>query len=272
MPSSKTMPAQSVQRLTAVVRRVARPRARAAAAAAFIAGLAGDLAALWRQPEAHPGTGKFSDRQRTHRGRNNATGDHTHGQGGSYSHIDHDRQADQRHQLSAQAGNHHAGGGGHDHLHSHGSGDHHAGHAGGEAKPTPTPTPTPTPSGHVGGGHGGGGGGGGNGRGNAGSAFFNSPLATKTRRRAHDFAHHHANAGAQTNGISVSTGPDGATIQTHNITYHAAPTTVPTPFPAVTLPHQVAAPRLGAISGTPTPSMHNPADASGGNTSTGFMS
>ena len=239
MADSERGPTKPVRRWTAVVRQVARPRARMAAVAALIAGMAGDLAAHWRQPEAHPGTGSSSHHQRTHGGRHNAPGDHTHGQGRNPSH---------------------------------GSVHHHPGHAGGEAKPTPTPTPTPIPTGDGGGGHGGGGGGSGHGHGNAGSAFFNRPLATKTRRRAHGFAHHHANAGSQPNGISVSTGPDGATIQTHIISYHAAPTPLPTPFPALTLPGQGAAPSLGAISGTPTPSAHHPVDTSGGNTSTRFMS
>jgi hypothetical protein len=245
---------QPVQRIGAFLRRIAQSRARAGAVAALIAGIAGDLAARQRQPNAHGGKGHSSHHEKNH-------GSH---QGAS----DNRSQQEAHHQQhGGHAGTHHAaagGGSGHGH-HGHGAGH---GQASGEARQTPTPTPTPT--GHGGGG--GGGGGAGKGHGNAGSAFFDSPLATKARRRAHDFAQHNGNAGSQTNGISVSTGPDGTTIQTHNITYHAAPTPLPTPFPRLTLPGQEVAPNGGGISATPTPSKHLPADTSGGNSSTGFMS
>ena len=80
--------------------------------------------------------------------------------------------------------------------------------------------------------------GGGNDAGNAGSGFFDSPLATKARRRANDFD----NAGGEdeddgtfadvdpdgeslfeTESVSLTTGPEGLEIVTNNITYFAEP-------------------------------------------------
>lgn len=96
---------------------------------------------------------------------------------------------------------------------------------------------------------------GGNDRGNAGSGFFDSPLARKTRRRANDFddnrdrddgadddrltgnvdddGHHF-----ETNSISFTNGPDGLEVVTGNIEYSAPPTPTPTPFPTLTLPER----------------------------------
>jgi hypothetical protein len=111
----------------------------------------------------------------------------------------------------------------------------------------PTPTPEPTSPGG-----GGGGGGGGNPNGNAGSGLFDSPLATKARRRANDFD----NAGREedegtfvdvspdgesvyeTNSIALITGPDGLEINTGNITYFADPTPTPEPLPTLELPER----------------------------------
>ncbi len=132
------------------------------------------------------------------------------------------------------------------------------------ATATPTPTPTPTSGGGGGGGgkwwrwwqqDGGGGGGrgdgGGNDAGNAGSGLFDSPLATKARRRANDFD----NADREddddrifvdvdpdgesvygTDSVSFTTGPDGLEIQTDNISYSAQPTPTPEPLPRLELP------------------------------------
>jgi hypothetical protein len=133
------------------------------------------------------------------------------------------------------------------------------------AKKSATATPTPTPTGGDGGkGDGGGGGGGGKGdggggrgdgggndAGNAGSGFFDSPLATKARRRANDFdnADRDPDEGRivvdvnpegesvyETDSISFATGPDGIEIETGNITYFAEPTPTPTPMPGLDLP------------------------------------
>jgi hypothetical protein len=129
------------------------------------------------------------------------------------------------------------------------------------ATATPTPTPTPTDGdggkgdGGGGGGKGDGGGGrgdgGGNDAGNAGSGFFDSPLATKARRRANDFdnADRDPDEGRivvdvdpegesvyETDSILFATGPDGIEIETGNITYFAEPTPTPTPFPGLDLP------------------------------------
>jgi len=126
------------------------------------------------------------------------------------------------------------------------------------ATATPTPTPTPTSGGGGGGGKGnGGGGGGGNGEGggndagNAGSGLFDSPLATKARRRANDFDNadredddHRIIVDADpdgesvygTNSVSFTTGPDGLEIQTGNISYTAQPTPTPEPLPRLELP------------------------------------
>jgi hypothetical protein len=126
-----------------------------------------------------------------------------------------------------------------------------------DATETPTPTPTsPSESdGNSGGGGKGNGGGGGRGdgdndAGNAGSGFFDSPLATKARRRANEFD----NAGQdpddgtfvdvnpdgdsvyETDSVSLTTGPDGIEIVTRNITYFADPTPTPEPLPRLELP------------------------------------
>ena len=93
--------------------------------------------------------------------------------------------------------------------------------------------------------------GGGNDAGNAGSGFFDSPLATKARRRANDFD----NAGGEdeddgtfadvdpdgeslfeTESVSFTTGPEGLEIVTNNITYFAEPPPPPEPLPRLELP------------------------------------
>jgi hypothetical protein len=129
------------------------------------------------------------------------------------------------------------------------------------ATATPTPTPTPTSGGGGGKGNGGAGGngdsgggnadGGGNNAGNAGSGLFDSPLATKARRRANDFDNadnnddqHHTVVDANPDGksvhgtssVSLTTGPDGLEIQTHNISYTIPPTPTPEPLPRLELP------------------------------------
>jgi hypothetical protein len=100
---------------------------------------------------------------------------------------------------------------------------------------------------------GGGGGGGGNDRGNAGSGFFDSPLATKARRRANDFDNNadgdndeEDRTGADINpdgdstfhtgSISYTTGPDGIEIVTRHITYTAPPPPPPPELPRLELP------------------------------------
>ena len=91
-------------------------------------------------------------------------------------------------------------------------------------------------------------------RGNAGSGFFDSPLATKARRRANDFDNRNRDdeeedgivvdvdpegeSVYQTDSISYTTGPDGIEIITKNITYTAAPTPTPTPLPRLELPER----------------------------------
>jgi hypothetical protein len=163
---------------------------------------------------------------------------------------------------------------------SHEDGDGHHGHDGGKHQPhvdesddvhsaaktptsTSTPTRTPTAGGggggggkHDGGGGGGGGGGGnhgggGNDAGNAGSGLFDSPLATKARRRAHHFdnagqdqdqdgtfvdVHPDGESVYQTDSVSLITGPDGLEIHTDNISYFAEPTPTPEPLPRLELP------------------------------------
>jgi hypothetical protein len=93
--------------------------------------------------------------------------------------------------------------------------------------------------------------GGGNDAGNAGSGFFDSPLATKARRRSNDFD----NAGLdeeedgifvdvdpegesvfETDSILLATGPQGVEILTGNITYFAEPPPPPEPLPRLELP------------------------------------
>jgi hypothetical protein len=125
------------------------------------------------------------------------------------------------------------------------------------AKETPTPTPTPdTGGGGGGGGDGGGGGGGGEGAnraGNAGSGFFDNPLATKARRRANDFdnagndqdddgtfvdVHPDGESVYATDSVSLTTGPDGLEIVTDNITYVAEPTPTPEPLLGLELPER----------------------------------
>ena len=95
---------------------------------------------------------------------------------------------------------------------------------------------------------------GGNNRGNAGSGFFDSPLARKTHRRANDFddnrgrddeprddnltADNGDEQHIETNSISFTNGPDGLEVVTGNIEYSAPPTPTPTPFPTLTLPER----------------------------------
>ena len=132
------------------------------------------------------------------------------------------------------------------------------------------PTPTPTDGGGGGGGGGGGrnrdGGGGGNNAGggggadgggneagNAGSGFFDRPLATKARRRSNDFdnADRDEDDGRifvdvdpegesvyETDSVALITGPDGIEIQTDNISYFAEPTPTPEPLPRLELPER----------------------------------
>ena len=159
---------------------------------------------------------------------------------------------------------------------SHGGADGRHGHQNGKQEPqgdessgvhsaaskqaaTATPTPTPTPSGGGGGGggggkgDGGGGGGGGGGidTGNAGSGFFDSPLATKARRRANDFDNAdrdeddhrvivdvdpEGESVYETDSVAFITGPDGIEIQTNNISYFAEPTPTPEPLLRLELP------------------------------------
>ena len=87
--------------------------------------------------------------------------------------------------------------------------------------------------------------------GNAGSGLFDSPLATKTRRRANDFENRDPDAEDEeivvevnpdgesvyeTDSVFFATGPEGLEIQTKNITYFAEPTPTPTPLPVLELP------------------------------------
>ena len=93
--------------------------------------------------------------------------------------------------------------------------------------------------------------GGGNDAGNAGSGLFDSPLATKARRRADEVG----NAGGadeddgvivdvdpegesvyETDSISFATGPQGIELLTDNITYFAEPPPPPEPLPRLELP------------------------------------
>jgi hypothetical protein len=97
--------------------------------------------------------------------------------------------------------------------------------------------------------------GGGNNRGNAGSGFFDSPLATKTQRRANDFDDSGGRDDEpeddrlvadsdgdslviETNSVAFSNGPDGLEVVTRNIEFSAPPTPTPTPFPTLTLPER----------------------------------
>jgi hypothetical protein len=130
-----------------------------------------------------------------------------------------------------------------------GSSDVHSAASKQAATATPTPTPTSTPTGDGGGG-GGKGDGGGNDAGNAGSGFFDSPLATKARRRANDFdnANPDEDDGIivdvdpegesvyETDSILFVTGPEGVEILTSNISYFAEPTPTPEPLPGLELP------------------------------------
>ena len=75
---------------------------------------------------------------------------------------------------------------------------------------TATPTPTPDPGGDGGGGGGGGRGDGDNLAGNAGSGLFDSPLATKARRRANDFENADRNRDEDDTFVDVN--PDGESI------------------------------------------------------------
>lgn len=138
---------------------------------------------------------------------------------------------------------------------------------------------------------------GGNGHGNAGSGFFDSPLARKTQRRANDFDNNqgrddepnddHTTANTdgdgqhfETNSISFTTGPDGLEVVTRNIEFSAPPTPTPTPFPTLTLPERdrldvfgdrvIAAPTsVPADDGTSSGSAPPPTSDSGTNISTG---
>jgi hypothetical protein len=97
--------------------------------------------------------------------------------------------------------------------------------------------------------------GGGNDRGNAGSGFFDNPLARKTQRRANDFENNRNrddepdedrlsadtddnSQNFETNSISFTSGPDGLEVVTRNIEFSAPPTPTPTPFPTLTLPER----------------------------------
>lgn len=116
---------------------------------------------------------------------------------------------------------------------------------------TENPEDTNNGGGGGGGGNGGRGDGGGNDAGNAGSGLFDSPLATKTRRRANDFDN--ANREDEDDGIIVdidpdgesvyetdsilfASGPEGAEILTDNITFFAEPAPPPEPLPRLELP------------------------------------
>lgn len=137
---------------------------------------------------------------------------------------------------------------------------------------------------------------GGNNRGNAGSGFFDSPLARKTQRRANDFDNNQgrddeprddnltADNGdeqhIETNSISFTNGPDGLEVVTGNIEYSAPPTPTPTPFPTLTLPERdrldvfgdrvIAAPTpVPANNGTSSGSAPPPSTDSGTTGSTG---
>jgi len=177
-----------------------------------------------------------------------------------------DHKADRRIQREHQDRSHGDGGGKQEHQVDESS-DVHSPAAKQAATSTPTPTPTSTPTGNNGGGGGGGGkghGGGGNGdggggkgdgggnpHGNAGSGFFDSPLATKARRRAKDFdnadhndeddrtvvdVHPDGKSTYKTHSVALTTGPDGLDIETDHISYTAEPTPTPTPFPTLELP------------------------------------
>jgi hypothetical protein len=102
-----------------------------------------------------------------------------------------------------------------------------------------------------GGGNGGRGDGGGNDAGSAGSNLFDSPLATKARRRANDFDNADdededdgtfadvdpdSESVYETDSIFFATGPDGVEIVTNNITYFADPPPPPEPLPRLELP------------------------------------
>jgi hypothetical protein len=149
--------------------------------------------------------------------------------------------------------------------------------------PTPSPTPTDTPSGGGGGGGGDGGGGGGSGHraGNAGSGLFDSPLATKARRRANDFdnaghdnehdgtlvdVHPQGESVYETNSVAFTTGPDGLEIHTGNITYFAEATPAPEPLPRLELPvHEPGFPfgenfPFGNLAAADRPVVSEPAD------------
>jgi hypothetical protein len=155
-----------------------------------------------------------------------------------------------------------------------------------EQKATVDPTPTPTDGGGGGGGggrdrDGGGGDGGGNEAGNAGSGFFDRPLATKARRRSNDFdnADRDKDDGRvfvdvdpegesvyETDSVALITGPDGIEIQTDNISYFAEPTPTPEPLPRLELlerepgfPFGEDFP-FGIESATVRPSAREPAD------------
>jgi hypothetical protein len=125
---------------------------------------------------------------------------------------------------------------------------------------TEEPDDTEDPEETDGGGGGGGGGrggrggrgdGGGNDAGNAGSELFDSPLATKARRRAKDFENADRDDDEEriivdvdpdgesvyeTDTILFATGPEGVEIQTGNITFFADPAPPPEPLPGLDLP------------------------------------
>jgi hypothetical protein len=240
------------------IKRISNVAAHISAASLLATGMASSLAA--RKPNSRQDDRGASDQaHRDRHGGNDRNQEDKHAN---------DLRGDRRLQREDGDRSHRAGDGGHDH---HGGkhepqGDESSGvHSAAQKTQTPTPTPTTTPTptsgggGGGGGNHGGGGGNqgggggnhGGNNAGNAGSGFFDSPLATKARRRAHHFdnaGHDHVQDGTvvdvhpdgesvyQTNSVTYTTGPDGLEIHTGNITYSAEATPTPEPLPSLELP------------------------------------
>lgn len=236
---------------------VVGPHVRASAVAVFVTGFAGDLAARRRQPDAYRPESSSSQRARAHSTQERSAG-RDHGR------TNHDHQGIRRHQDSGSGSNDRSASDQH-HSNHHGqaTGQHREADADIEAKQTPTPTPPPQTGGAQ---HGGGNAGGANGHSNAESAPSDNPLTTKALRRTKAFPHHDGTVTSQNGSVSVSTGPDGLSVRTGDISYHAALTPTPTPFPRRALPSQ------GVTSATPVASGHGPTDPSGGNLSTDFMS
>lgn len=257
MPISPPQRQHLTQYLNGFWQRVVGPHVRASAVAVFVTGFAGDLAARRRQPDAYRPERSSSQHARAHSTQERSAG-RDHGR------ANHDHQGHRQHHDSGSGSNDRSASDQH-HSNHHGraTGQLREADAGIEAKQTPTPTPTPqTGGGH----HGGGNAGGTHGHSNAGSASSDNPLTTKALRRAKAFPHHDGTVTSQNGSVSVSTGPDGLSVQTGNISYHAAPTPTPTPFPRLALTGQ------GVTSATPVASGHVPTDPSGGNPSTDFMS